>query len=78
MLFLVLEKKLYIPGNYDDSWEFAPGDTALCTECLCKGMSKFEKSITRLEKNLTYIKRFKIHCDRLDENVTILMKLHYN
>jgi hypothetical protein len=42
-------------GDYDDNGDFAPGDTALCTECLCKGMSKFEKSITRLKKNLTYI-----------------------
>ena len=41
--FWDLEKKLYIPGNYDDSWEFAPGDTAFCTECLCKGMHKFKK-----------------------------------
>ena len=24
-------------GDYDDTWDFAPGDTALCTECLCKG-----------------------------------------
>ena len=31
-------------------YEFGPGDTELCTECLCKGMSKYEKSITRLEK----------------------------
>ena len=43
-------KKLYIPGNYDDSWEFGPGDTALCTECLCKGMHKFKKLCTSLEK----------------------------
>ena len=28
-------------GDYDDSSEFGPGDKALCTECLCKGMSKF-------------------------------------
>ena len=64
--------------GYDENFDIAPGDTGLCTECLCKGMSKFEKSINRLEKNLTYIKRFKIHCDRLDENVMILMKLHYS
>ena len=51
MLFLVLEKKLYIvPGNYDDSWEIAPGDTAFCTECLFKGMHKFKKLCTDLEK----------------------------
>ena len=26
-------------GEYDDNtYEFSPGDTALCTECLCKGM----------------------------------------
>ena len=43
----------YNDGDYDDYfYDFAPGDTALCTECLCKGMSKFEKSITRLEKNI--------------------------
>ena len=60
-------------GDYDDWLEIAPGNTALCTECLCKGMSKYEKSITRLEKNLKYI-----HCDRLDENELILMKLHYS
>ena len=27
-------------GDYDDYDEFGPGDTALCTECLCKGMYK--------------------------------------
>ena len=37
-------------GDYDDSSEFGPGDTALCTECLCKGMSKFKKLCTSLEK----------------------------
>ena len=40
----------YILGNYDDSWEFAHGDKALCTECLCKGMHKFKKFCTSLEK----------------------------
>jgi hypothetical protein len=25
-------------GDYDDPYDIAPGDTALCTECLCKGM----------------------------------------
>ena len=42
-------------GDYDDNLEIAPGDTTLCTECLCKGIRKFEKSIARLEKNLKYI-----------------------
>ena len=27
-------------GDYDLMFEFAPGDTALCTECLCKGMKR--------------------------------------
>jgi hypothetical protein len=36
-------------GDYDDYFDIAPGDTALCTECLCKGMNKFDKSITSLE-----------------------------
>jgi hypothetical protein len=67
MLFLVLEKKLYIPGNYDDSWEFAPGDTALCTECLFKGMHKFKKLCTSLEKT-KISKKFAVQFDRLDEN----------
>ena len=33
-------------GDYDDYnyFDFAPGDTALCTECLCKGKSNFQKS----------------------------------
>jgi hypothetical protein len=30
-------------GDYDDSLDIAPGDTALCTECLCKGMYKYKK-----------------------------------
>ena len=50
MLFLVLEKKIIHTSNYDDSWEFAPGDTALCKECLCKGMHKFKKLCTSVEK----------------------------
>jgi hypothetical protein len=28
-------------GDYDDHFDFAPGETALCTECLCKGMPNF-------------------------------------
>ena len=35
-------------GDYDDYGNYysdiAPGDTALCTECLCKGKSNFQKS----------------------------------
>jgi hypothetical protein len=34
----------YDDGDYDDSFDIAPGDTALCTECLCKGKSNFQKS----------------------------------
>jgi hypothetical protein len=37
-------------GDYDDHSEIAPGDTGLCNECLCKGMSKFKKLCTSLEK----------------------------
>jgi hypothetical protein len=37
-------------GDYDDLLEIAPGDTALCTECLCKGMYKFKQLCTSLEK----------------------------
>ena len=40
-------------GDYDDYLDIAPGETAFCTECLCKGMSKFEESINMHEKNLT-------------------------
>jgi hypothetical protein len=28
----------YNDGDYDDILDIAPGDTALCIECLCKGM----------------------------------------
>ena len=32
----------YDDGDYyDDFYDVAPGDTALCTECLCKGMYKY-------------------------------------
>ena len=34
--------------DYDDPWDIAPGDTALCTECLCKGMYKYKKLCTSL------------------------------
>jgi hypothetical protein len=34
-------------GDYDDYLDIAPGETALCTECLCKGMSKFRPSLYR-------------------------------
>ena len=32
-------------GDYNDYdyYDIAPGATALCTECLCKGMHKFKK-----------------------------------
>ena len=33
----------YDDGDYYDYPDIAPGETAFCTECLCKGMSKFEK-----------------------------------
>ena len=38
-------------GDYDDWNEIVPGNTALCTECLCKGISKFEKLCTSHEKS---------------------------
>ena len=37
-------------GDYDDFFDFGPGDTALCTECLCKGMYRSKKQFTSLEK----------------------------
>ena len=40
----------YDDDDYDDYWDFPPGDTALCTECLCKGMYKFKKFCTSDEK----------------------------
>ena len=33
----------YGDGDYYGNHDIAPGETAFCTECLCKGMSKFEK-----------------------------------
>ena len=32
-------------GDYDDHYDFYPGYTALCTECLCKGIPNFQKSV---------------------------------
>ena len=40
-------------GDYDDTHDIAPGDTVMCTECLCKGMQKFNRLCSILEK-LTY------------------------
>ena len=37
---LILDGVEFYDGDYDDEWDIAPGDTALCTECLCKGMRK--------------------------------------
>ena len=37
-------------GDYDDNDDIAPGETIVCTECLCKGMHKFKKICTTLEK----------------------------
>jgi hypothetical protein len=34
-------------GDHDDYFDVAPGDTTLCTECLCKGMHKFKKYLLR-------------------------------
>ena len=70
MLFLVLDKKIYIPGNYDDSWAFAPGDKELCTECLCKGICKSKISCTSLEKTKS------VQFEILDKNQMKLMNLH--
>ena len=36
-------------GDYDDEWDITPGDKALCTECLCKGIRKFKKLCTSLD-----------------------------
>ena len=37
-------------GDYDDPFELAPGETTFCTECLCKGMHKFKKSYSEVQK----------------------------
>ena len=39
-------------GDYDDSLEFAPGDTALCTECLCKGMELLTSQYGQVEETI--------------------------
>ena len=36
-------------GDYDDAKDIAPGDTALCTECQCKGMYNFKNFCTSIE-----------------------------
>ena len=30
-------------GDYYSYYDIPPGDTVMCTECLCKGMNKFKK-----------------------------------
>ena len=40
----------YNDGDYADEHDIAPGDTGLCTECLCKGICMFKKSFISLEK----------------------------
>ena len=37
-------------GKFDHHWDIAPGETALCKECLCKGTCKFQKSCTSFEE----------------------------
>ena len=39
----------YSDGDYDDYFDIAPGDTALCTECLCKGIHKLKKDLLFLK-----------------------------
>ena len=53
-------------GDYDDDLDIAPGDTALCTECLCKGMKKFKKLYTSLEET---------NIGRLQSNLIDWMKI---
>jgi hypothetical protein len=65
-------------GDYDDDSEIAPGDTGLCNECLCKGMRKFKKLGTSLEKTKIGSLHFAVQFDKLDENHMKSMKLHYN
>ena len=38
-------------GKFDHHWDIAPGETALCKECLCKGTCKFQKSCTSFEES---------------------------
>ena len=40
----------YDLNNDGDGYEFGPGDTALCTECLCKGMRKLRNYALVLKK----------------------------
>ena len=37
-------------GDYDGQFDIAPGETAWCTECLCKGTYKCKKEFNILEK----------------------------
>ena len=62
-------------GDYDDNDDIAPGETALCVECLCKGM--YKKLCNSLEKT-KLSREFAVQFDRLDENQMKLMKLQYN
>ena len=57
---------MFNDGDYDDDLDIAPGDTALCTECLCKGMKKFKKLCTSLEET---------NIGRLQSNLIDWMKI---
>ena len=52
----------YSDGDYDDYYDVAPGDTGLCTECLCKGLRKFKKlaispkKLTEGDPDYNYVK----------------------
>ena len=63
---LILDGVEFHDGDYDDNWDIAPGDTALCTECLCKGMKKFKKLCTSLEET---------NIGRLQSNLIDWMKI---
>ena len=40
---------LNFAGDYYSYYDIPPGDTVMCTECLCKGMNKFKKWFTSLQ-----------------------------
>ena len=58
-------------GDYDDYYEIAPGDTVLCTECLCKGTSLRNHALVLKKLHREIANQF----DRLEENQMESMKI---
>ena len=58
-------------GDYDDYYDIARGDTALCSQCLCKGTSLRNHALVLKKLHREIANQF----DRLKESQMKLMKI---